>query len=145
MSVVKWQKDDEFASFSSMFDDLFGRDYNKGLKTGTTVPAVNLREDDKSYQIEMAAPGLKKEDFKIDLHENIITISSQKQTENEVKDEQQHYTRREFSFTSFSRSFNVPENTNLEGVSASYENGVLSISLPKKEIVKPEPKQINIQ
>lgn len=145
MSLIKWQKEDDlFPSFSSVFDDFFGSNYNKGVKTGTTVPAVNLKENEKNYTIELAAPGLKKEDIKIDLNENVLTISSEKKDE-KTEEEKGKFTRKEFSFSSFSRSFTLPENANAEAINASYTDGVLNIDIPKKEVEKSSPKQIDIK
>jgi len=93
----------------------------------------------------MSAPGLEKKDFKIELNNSVLTISSEKKVENETKDDQQ-FTRREFSYQSFSRSFNLPETVESEKIAAKYENGILSINIPKKEEAKPKPvKQIEIK
>ncbi len=101
-------------------------------------------EGEKSYDIEVAAPGLEKGDFNIDLTDGILTISSEKKDEKE--DSSDKYIRKEFSFCSFSRSFTVPENVDQEGISASHKNGVLHIVLPKRDItIKDKSKKINIQ
>lgn len=93
------------------------------------IPAVNIKEEQKSFLIELAAPGLKKEDFKINVEKNLLTISSEVKTENEEKTE--NYTRKEFGFSSFSRSFKISDNILVDEISANYEDGVLKVNLPK--------------
>lgn len=107
--------------------------------TDTTLPAVNVKESDESFEIEVAAPGMTKEDFKVNLENNVLTISSEKREEKK-EEEKGRYTRREFSYQSFQRSFTIPENL-VEGdkIAAKYCDGLLCISLPKKEEVKPKP------
>ena len=107
--------------------------------TDTTLPAVNVKESDESFEIEVAAPGMNKEDFTVNLENNVLTISSEKREEKK-HEENGRYTRREFSYQSFQRSFTIPENL-VEGdkISARYCDGLLCINLPKKEEVKPKP------
>jgi HSP20 family protein len=93
------------------------------------MPAVNIKEEEKSFLLELAAPGLKKEDFKINVEKNLLTISSEVKTENEEKTE--NYTRKEFGFSSFSRSFKISENILVDEISANYEDGILKVNLPK--------------
>ena len=108
-----------------------------------SFPAVNVLESDNSFKIELAAPGLKKEDFKINIHENVLTISSEQKTENEENTGK--YTRKEFNYKSFKRSFTLPKTVDGEKIVASYDNGVLGLELPKKEEAKPkEPRLIEI-
>ena len=108
-----------------------------------SFPAVNVLESDNSFKIELAAPGLKKEDFKINIHENVLTISSEQKTENEENNGK--YTRKEFNYKSFKRSFTLPKTVDGEKIVASYDNGVLGLELPKKEEAKPkEPRLIEI-
>lgn len=146
MAITKWSKEDAlFPAFPSFFDDFFGKDYFKSVNTGTTIPAVNVKEEDNQFTIELAAPGLKKEDFKIDLDHNVLTISSEKKEENEEKDKEGKYTKREYSFQSFSRSFTVPENTDGENIQAQYQDGILNITIPKKEEEEKKSKKIEIQ
>jgi HSP20 family protein len=112
--------------------------------TNTTLPAVNIKENTDAFEVEMATPGMAKDDFKIELNNDLLTISSEKKNESEIK-EGETYTRREYSYQSFSRSFNLPKTVDAEKISAKYENGILSITIPKKEEVKPKPvKQISI-
>jgi HSP20 family protein len=107
--------------------------------TDTTLPAVNVKESDEAFEIEVAAPGMNKDDFKVNLENNVLTISSEKKEEKK-HEEKGRYTRREFSYQSFQRSFTIPENL-VEGdkITAKYFDGLLCIKLPKKEEVKPKP------
>jgi len=145
MSLVKFSN-----QFPTLFDRFFDNDLfdwsNKNFSlTNTTLPAVNIMEDDNSYQVEMAAPSLNKDDFKIELNNDVLTISSEKKTENETK-EGQRYTRKEFSYQSFSRSFTLPDSVDNDKIKAKYENGVLRVIIPKREDAKPRPvKQIAIE
>ena len=112
--------------------------------TNTTLPAVNVKEKKDAFEIEMSAPGLKKEDFNVELSNNVLTISCEKKEEDETKDEDGRYTRREFIYQSFSRSFNLPETIDHEKIDAKYEDGILTLSVPKKEELIPSPKRIEI-
>lgn len=134
----------------SMFDDFFTKDlWNWGMgnqsSTQTTIPAVNIRETADNYEVDVAAPGMKKEDFKVELDGNQLTISSERKTEDEQKDGEQ-YSRREFSYQSFMRSFQLPKDVvDIENIHAKYENGVLQLLIPKKEEAKQRPpRQIQI-
>lgn len=128
----------------SFWDNFFPKDLmdwgmSNFSSTDTTLPAVNVKESDDAFEIEVAAPGMNKEDFKVNLENNVLTISSEKKEERK-KEEKGQYTRREFSYQSFQRSFTIPENL-VEGdqISAKYCDGLLCIHLPKKEEVKPKP------
>jgi len=98
------------------------------------IPAVNVSEDKNYYSLSLAAPGLKKSDFKIDVDGNILTISSVKEETKDEKEEQ--FTRREYSYSSFSRSFTLPDEVNMDKIDATYVDGLLKINLPKKEEAK---------
>ena len=130
--------------FPSLLDNFLSRDLfdwgsSNFSSTNTTLPAVNVIENEDAYEIEVAAPGMSKDDFTVKLENNLLTISSEKKGEKKEKKKGQ-FTRREFSYQSFQRSFTVPENE-VDGkkISASYFDGVLCISLPKREEVKPKP------
>jgi HSP20 family protein len=97
---------------------------------------VNVKEQDKTFEIELAAPGLSKKDFKVTAENGILTISSEKREEEERKEKD--YTRKEFSYSSFSRSFMLPENASQEDIKASYEDGVLKLQVAKKVIGQPK-------
>ena len=131
--------EDFFKPWSQWFDDsgLVGRTAN--------IPAVNIKENGNHYTVSLAAPGLKKEDFKIDMEGNMLTISSEKEESKEEKDEK--FTRKEYSYSSFSRSFSLPEDVRQEAIEARYENGELKITLPRKDNGKKTPatKQIPIK
>jgi HSP20 family protein len=147
MSIIKRN---ELFSGLNLFDDFFSKElWNGGLNnnstTNTTIPLVNIKETNESYEVEMAAPGMSKNDFKVELDGNVLTITSEKQNENEAKDGER-YSRREFSYQSFQRSFQLPkEVVDADKIEAKYENGVLRLVVPKKEEAKPKPpKMIHI-
>jgi HSP20 family protein len=127
--------DADLALRPSLFD--FDRDLFKGLRA--SVPSVNITEDENSFKFELAAPGLDKKDFKVEADNGILTISSEKEKEN--TEENENYCRREFSYNSFSRSFQLPDNSLPDKIDAKYENGVLKLTLPKKEVSVAKPKK----
>ena len=133
----------------SLFDRFFNSDlmdWNLTNFSGpnTTLPAVNVKETVDDYILEVAAPGMSKKDFKVSFQNNVLTISSEKREEK--RDEDDNYTRREFSYQSFQRSFTVPQhNVDGEKITANYADGILCVKLPKREEVKPKPaKEIKI-
>lgn len=142
MSLMK--RDELLSSMPALFNDLFTRDlWNWGLSnnstTNTTIPAVNIREDNNSFVVEMAAPGMKKDDFKIELDGNKLTISSERENNYEEK-EGEKYAKREFSYQSFQRTFQLQkEVVDIEKIEAKYENGLLHLVIPKKEEAKQRP------
>ncbi len=108
------------------------------------MPAVNIRETDKTYEVELAAPGYGKKDFKIEIDNGLLTVSAEKREEKQENEE--NYTRREFGYSSFSRSFNLPTNTNEEDIGARYEDGILKLSVAKKtDDANKGRKAINVQ
>ena len=122
-----------FPSFASLWDDFFNKElFDWGKQNGSALPSVNVKETDKQYSIEFAAPGLKKEDFKIEVDSNMLTVSSEKKAEKEEKDKEGKYLRREFSYQSFQRSFALPENCDRDSIDAAYAEGILHISIAKK-------------
>jgi len=126
--------------FSSWMDEFFSRDwpsFSQNFNTGITLPKVNIRETADEYFVEMAVPGMKKSDFTIELDNKILVISNEKNEEQEVKEE--NYTRREFGYSSFKRSFSLPETVNEEKIKAEYQDGILSVHLPKREEAKQKP------
>ncbi len=116
-------------SLSDFFDD--ERFFNSPSLGRRSLPAINVKENENNYQIEVAAPGFEKKDFSISMEQGVLTISGEKKEEKEEKDEK--YTRREFGYSSFSRSFTLPQNVNEEDVKASFENGILRLDIKKKE------------
>ena len=145
MSLTKWKNDEEmFPSFTSFLDEFWGKDLYSGVARGTTIPAVNINEEEDKFQVEVAAPGLKKEDFNVNLENNVLTISAEHKEEKEEKVKKS--TLREFNFTSFRRSFTVPDSVKAEDIHAVYKDGVLHLTLPKKEEAKKtEAKTIAIE
>lgn len=147
MSVMKWNS----PGMTNLFDDFFSRDLmNWGLGnnsvTNTTIPAVNIKESNENFEVEVAAPGMRKEDFRVELDGNKLTISSEREDRREEK-EGERYSRREFSYQSFQRSFTLPKDVvEIEQINARYENGVLHLLIPKKEEAKQKPpRMIEIQ
>jgi len=134
-------------NWPSFVDEFFNTDFWPSfldVNTRYSVPAVNILEEDNEYRIEVVAPGIDKKDVKIDLEDDVLTISSEKQEENEEKNK--HYMRREFNYTAFTRSFVVPEEVDAEKISAEHKNGILTLHLPKKEEVvkKTQKRQIKV-
>ena len=134
MNLVKRQK----PVFTSLIDDLFlNQDWSQ---INTTVPAANIIEADDHFNIELSAPGKKKSDFKIELDEGVLTISSEIETKSTEKEGS--FTRKEFGYSAFKRSFNIPDTVVADKISANYKEGILTVSLPKKEEALPQPKKL---
>lgn len=129
--------------FPAVLDELLNTDWLGGRtqNLAATNPAVNIIEKDTTFTLEVAAPGIKKEDFNIELNNDLLTISVSRDRSEQDKDEIK-YTRREFSFTSFKRSFTLPESINTAEISASYEDGILSVGLPKREEAQVQPARL---
>jgi HSP20 family protein len=147
MTLVKFKNGNAYPSFNSLVDDLFLNMPSLFKDVSGTGPLdnfapVNVKETENGYDLELVAPGLNKEDFKIDLDKNMLTVSYEKKSENEEKTEK--YLRREYKNQSFKRSFTVDENIDAERISAKYVNGILTLNLPKKEEVNIQAKQITI-
>jgi HSP20 family protein len=140
-----------FSSIPSLLNDFFTDDwFNSSLMNwrseGASMPAVNVKESNDDFKIEVAVPGMKRDDFKVELDNNILTISSSKEDNREEKDRDGEYTRREFSYQSFQRSFSLPE-SKVEGgkISAKYTDGILYVTVPKREEAKVKPaRQISV-
>ncbi|MEW7292700.1 Hsp20/alpha crystallin family protein [Aquimarina sp. 2304DJ70-9] len=128
-----------------LFDDFFTTDWLGGTtnenKIGFSTPAVNVQETDDSFVIELAAPGFAKEDFNVQLDNDVLTISSEVKSEKE-SEEKGKYTRKEFNYSTFKRSFNLPDTVDGTRIEASYDNGLLLVALPKKEEAKVQPKRL---
>ena len=129
------------------WDDFFNDRFYKHINTSTgqtQSPAVNVIEDEKGYQIEVAVPGVSKKDFNLGLDGDVLTISTEKKESKE--DQQSNFLRREFNFQSFERSFQLPDTVDQESILASHEAGILTVNLPKREeVVQKAPKQIEVQ
>lgn len=144
MAIMRFSN--QLPSFFDRFleSDLFDWSNRNYSSTNTTVPSVNVRESTDTFDVELAAPGFDKKDFNIELNNDMLTISSEKNMENETR-EGEKFARREFSYQSFSRSFSLPNTADAEKIKARYENGILRVTIPKKEEAKPKPvKQISI-
>lgn len=124
-----------FPTWSSWIDEVLNRDlppvFTSNFNTGMSLLKVTIRETKNAYFVEMAVPGLKKSDFQINLDNQVVSISTEIEEQNEQQDES--YTRREFGYSSFKRSFSLPETVNENSIKAEYNNGILSILLPMKE------------
>lgn len=115
----------------SIFNDFFDNDWM--VKANSTAPAINVIESEKEYKVELAAPGMTKEDFHVQLaDDNTLTISMEKKNENENKDDSKKYLRREFSYSKFEQAMVIPDDVEKEKINASVNDGVLTIDLPKK-------------
>ena len=130
----------------SVFDYMFKTYWLGGTTNvnsiGTSIPAVNIQETEESFSVEVAAPGKTKEDFNIELENDVLTISSEDKKENEITEKNGRYTRKEFSYSTFKRAFSLPDSVDSEKISAQYNNGVLEILLPKKEEAKVHAKRM---
>jgi len=139
MNIVKSKNVD----LPSIFDELFPADWFGGIAnqvaSNTNIPATNIKETADSFTLEVAAPGKIKEDFILSLDHDVLTISAE-ETKEEVKSEDT-YTRKEFSFSSFKRSFKLPQTINKKEINATYTNGILNVALPKREEDKVKPKR----
>ena len=124
--------------FESIFNDTFFND-----RMVTRVPAVNISEGDNNYCVELAAPGLKKEDFKLNLEHNQLTISVEQSSDHQ--DNQKNYSKREYSYSSFVRSFTLPESADADRIDAMYTDGILRIDIAKREEAKAVRRQIGIK
>ncbi len=114
---------------SDFFDD--DRYFSSPWLGARSMPAVNIKETDNNYEIDIAVPGYNKKDFNISIESGLLTVSAEKREEKEQKDD--NYTRREFGYASFSRSFNLPQNTNEEDINARYEDGILKLTVSKRD------------
>jgi HSP20 family protein len=126
---------DAFFTNKFMVPDFMDADFENVLK----MPPANISENENEFRIDLSAPGLKREDFKVEVENGDLIISSEKQ--DEEKEEKENYWRREFSYTGFSRRFPLPENTMEEKIAAKYDNGMLHITLPKKEVTTKKAKK----
>lgn len=130
-----------FPVISSWVDDIlnngFGTEFLSNFNTGISLPAVNVIDKDNEFIVEMAVPGMQKSDFDINIDNQILSISAETKTETEEADK--NYTKREFGYSSFKRTFTLPKTVNTEKIAANYTNGILKIELPKFEEAKKKP------
>ena len=144
MKLIKYNQPARPATLTNFVDRFFNDDWfdlpTRVFNNGNYgLPAVNIKEDDERYTLEVVAPGRKREDFNVEVENDLLRISAERKVENSEKDAEDNYTRREFSYTSFARSFQLPETVAADNIAARYENGVLYLELPKKEEAKPQP------
>ena len=144
MSLIKWTDRGIFPLITSLFDDFFA-DKDGFLKTAFsgTLPAVNVEETDGAFKLELAAPGKAKEDFNIEVDKNVLTISSEEEVREE--EDEKNYTRREYSYSAFRRSFRLPEGIDSAAIEARYNNGVLFVNIPKTELAATNVKTVTVR
>lgn len=130
-------------SFRALMEDFWNSEnlFDRSVFRRDSLPAVNIKENENSFEVEVAAPGYQKQDFKIDIQNGVLHISAE--TKEEEAEESENYTRKEFSYSSFNRSFSLPENVKEENVTAKYDNGLLLLKLEKA--VKQQPKAISVE
>ena len=146
MTLVKFANGQKNNALNPLFNDVFDSILNDKYFGGSQVaktPAVNISEAENEYHIELAVPGLKKEDFKISLEKDLLSVSAEKKTENTT--EGKKYTKREFSYNSFTRNFTLPDTVDYANITAEYNDGVLSINVAKKEEAKIQTREIAIK
>ncbi len=147
MTLIR--RTENYPTWSNFFNEFFNHDWadwsrNNYSDPNTTLPSVNVKETDDLFEVEMAVPGMTKDDFKVELNDNYLTISAETKTEDESKTDEK-YTRREFCYKSFSRSFTLPELVETNKIEAKYDEGILRLSIPKREEAKPKAiRQIEI-
>lgn len=145
MELTKWKNASSRPSFSGLLDEFFNKELSPvgGRLMVKTVPAVNIRETDENFILELAAPGMEKEDFHIEVTPtNLLVISSEKKPEDERKNQENRFTLKEFWYSVFSRSFTLPESVDAEQINANYRNGLLELTLPKKPEALPKPSRM---
>lgn len=145
MSLIKFNSAKNPYGLDTFFNDFFEGEFFPNDRTNSgSLPAANIRETDTAFHVELAAPGMKKDDFKIELSDDLLSIRTEKKSETEEKDGK--YTKREFNYTSFVRSFRLPEEVDVEKITAEYHDGVLSLDIPKMEVEeKSKTRQIAIK
>jgi HSP20 family protein len=145
MTLVKFGKDQKNNIVNPFFNDVYSllNDSFLNEKLATRTPAVNIAETDTQFEIELAVPGLSKEDIKINLDKNVLSVSADKKTE--TVDENKKFTKREYSFNSFSRSFTLPESADHSKIEADYTAGILKLTVAKKEEAKFQSREITVK
>jgi HSP20 family protein len=126
--------------FPSLIDDFINQDWNLKAPSSTTLPAVNIKDLEAQFEIELAVPGMKKSDFEIEVEDGLLSISSS--MEEEQVTEKGKFTRREFSYNSFKRTFTIPDSVDPSNIEAQYSDGVLQLRLPKRKEALPQPKKL---
>lgn len=128
MTIIRWHKR---PMMSNMLDDMFERNFNTGFERNCgCVPATNILENEQSFEIRLAVPGMKKDDFKMEMEDGVLSVVFEKKEEDREK-QQGEYLRREFDMDEFTRSFSIPKTADADNIKAKYENGILFITVPK--------------
>lgn len=137
MSIVKRNN----LVFPALMNEIFKPDWFGGVETlQNSVPSVNIKENEVNFELALSVPGYNKEDFKVEVDKEVLTVSAELVNEEVNKDEK--FTRREFAIKSFKRAFTLPNTIDADSIKANYESGILSLELPKKEEVLPKPKRL---
>ena len=139
--VTRYRKPARVRRFDSLFDQFMNRnlaDFFGADAPVASAPAVNIKETETAFELELAAPGLERDNFDISTQDDVLTIRAERQHTSEENNEDTGYKRREFNYSSFARSFHLPEHIDADQIGAKYENGVLHLTLPKREEQKPE-------
>ncbi len=143
-SLVNEKSNSSLPSLASWMDDFFSRDFpslfSQNFNSGFSVPKVNIKETAEYFEVTLAAPGLSKSDFKIDLDNQVLSISAE--VNDEQMSEEERYTRREYNYSSFKRSFTLPDTVDADHITAQYTDGILVLHMPKREEAKKKPKRI---
>ena len=135
MSLINWKPRNSWMDFPRWVDTFFDDENLRTERDGFVMPAVNVAEDDKHFTLEVAVPGMEKKDIQIRVDKGTLILEAEARMMDEKKED--NYTRREFSYNAFKRTFWLPENVNADAISAEYTNGLLTLSLPKKVVDKP--------
>ncbi len=130
MNLIRFNNRNE--NYLNLFDHIMNDNFYKNHNSSGSKPAANIIENENNFELSLAVPGFEKDDIKIDLEDNLLTISSEK----EVEKENVNFSRKEFGYHSFSRSFTLPKTVEVENIKADYKNGLLNISIPKMEETK---------
>ena len=141
MTIIRKQRP---IGIPTLMDDLFNNEFFHAPQKSGSIPAVNIKEIDTGFELDLAAPGLKKEEFSLKVHDNTLTVSTKHEESKEETNDEGKYTRKEFSFSSFSRSFNLPEDVDQENIQANYKEGVLKVFIPRKTLESKKVKEIEI-
>jgi len=145
MTLVKFGKEHKNGLVNPFFNDVYSllNDSFLNERHAATVPAVNIAENENAFEVALAVPGLKKEDIKINLEKNVLNISAEKKTE--TTDESKKFSKREYNFDSFSRSFNLPQSADSSKIDAAYVDGILTLTIAKKEEAKNQSREITLK
>lgn len=136
MSLIKFRNNSPIVDpFHNLLDEFFGHDFfeRPAVAMRSKMPAANINETENGYEVQLAAPGMKKADFDISVNDQVLTIRSESKSEKE--ESKNKYSVREFNYSTFSRSFYLPESADAENISATYTDGILAVNIPKKQEV----------